>query len=259
MEEKKLECVSCGATFADTEPKCPFCGSFNFKGAEKEYMEKLEDVRDDLEDLANIPARETVEELKQQGKFLKKIFLGIFIAIVIGLLIWAGMLLYDRMVYGEQDDKADYIWTQENLPTWNALYAERKYQELKILYEEAVSMGQPAYLWEHSYLMEDLIRADEMEEAMEKAAAGTLSEQGYAGLFFDHCKFLARKYDTYYPEEDLVLIEPYIEQTKEDLKTFWGLDEAAIEALDTELQTTNGPIYSECKKFAEEWRERNGR
>ena len=33
-EVKKIICSSCGAEFEDTLPKCPYCGSLNYKGAE---------------------------------------------------------------------------------------------------------------------------------------------------------------------------------------------------------------------------------
>ena len=41
---KKIICSSCGAEFEDTLPKCPYCGSLNYKGAEAEYLGKLESM-----------------------------------------------------------------------------------------------------------------------------------------------------------------------------------------------------------------------
>ena len=43
---KKIICNSCGAEFEDTLPKCPYCGSLNYKGAEAEYLGKLEGMRE---------------------------------------------------------------------------------------------------------------------------------------------------------------------------------------------------------------------
>lgn len=45
-------CKNCGAHFDDLLPKCPYCGEFHYAGAQKEYMDHLEDMKDDLEDLS---------------------------------------------------------------------------------------------------------------------------------------------------------------------------------------------------------------
>ena len=44
MAEKTIICPSCGAHFAATEPRCPYCGTMYVPAAEREYMEKLDTV-----------------------------------------------------------------------------------------------------------------------------------------------------------------------------------------------------------------------
>ena len=44
-ESKRVICNSCGGEFEDNLPKCPFCGSFHYKGAEAEDLDTLEDIR----------------------------------------------------------------------------------------------------------------------------------------------------------------------------------------------------------------------
>lgn len=61
---KKIICKYCGAKFDEIKSKCPYCGSTNYKGAEAEYFDKLEDVREDMEDLENVPVQETKKELR---------------------------------------------------------------------------------------------------------------------------------------------------------------------------------------------------
>ena len=51
---KKIICSSCGAEFEDTLPKCPYCGSLNYKGAEAEYLGKLESMRQDMHDIGQV-------------------------------------------------------------------------------------------------------------------------------------------------------------------------------------------------------------
>ena len=57
-EVKKIICSSCGAEFEDTLPKCPYCGSLNYKGAEAEYLGKLESMRQDMQQLEQVPEKE---------------------------------------------------------------------------------------------------------------------------------------------------------------------------------------------------------
>jgi len=72
---KKVICDSCGAEFSNDEPKCPYCGTMNYDGAEKEYFEKLENVRSDMEDLKTVSAEETKKSLKSKAFLSKKSWL----------------------------------------------------------------------------------------------------------------------------------------------------------------------------------------
>lgn len=47
-----IHCTACGAAFAYGELKCPYCGNVHTYGAEKDYMEKLQEMRDDLRTIA---------------------------------------------------------------------------------------------------------------------------------------------------------------------------------------------------------------
>lgn len=66
----EIACKFCGAHFDEMLPKCPYCESTNIKGAQAQYMERLEDVRSDMEGLAQIPVQETKKEIKKQTKFI---------------------------------------------------------------------------------------------------------------------------------------------------------------------------------------------
>ena len=65
-EVKKIICSSCGAEFEDTLPKCPYCGSLNYKGAEAEYLGKLESMRQDMQQLEQVPEKELKKKLKKK-------------------------------------------------------------------------------------------------------------------------------------------------------------------------------------------------
>ena len=46
-----MYCSNCGAEINEKDAYCPYCGVMNARAAEREYMEKLEDIREDTERL----------------------------------------------------------------------------------------------------------------------------------------------------------------------------------------------------------------
>ncbi len=123
---REVACRFCGAHFDEMLPKCPYCDSTNIKGAEAQYMDRLEDVRSDMADLSQVPARETRKEFKKQTKFIL-IVVGIIVG---GLLLLAGVEVIFGKPFEERDKQADYVWQQENFPTFDELYEQERYEEL---------------------------------------------------------------------------------------------------------------------------------
>ena len=119
-----IHCKSCGAEFEEDLPKCPYCGTLNYKGAEQEYLNKLENIREGMEDLQEVPEDEVKKEIKQRGKFIGKVILIIGI-LIIGL----ALLLYWINRSPERDRKEDYLWMQENFPIMDELYEDENYED----------------------------------------------------------------------------------------------------------------------------------
>ena len=69
-----MYCSSCGGELTEKDAKCPYCGSINPLGAEAEYMEKLEYLREYTESLGNKAPLEYERQLKHHGNFALKIF-----------------------------------------------------------------------------------------------------------------------------------------------------------------------------------------
>ena len=66
--ETRIHCVNCGGEFDPHEARCPYCGTMYEPGAEKQYMKKLGDIREDMEDLNGLALSETATELKSAVK-----------------------------------------------------------------------------------------------------------------------------------------------------------------------------------------------
>lgn len=146
-------CPSCGADYDDMLPKCPYCGSMNYKGAEAEYLDKLEDVRSDMEELGSVPEEETRREFRKQGRFFK-----IVLVIVAVLALLFGAWYWWVNWEPERDPQADYLWKQTNYPIFDELYEQGKYEELVELYIKAIEEEQPIFQWEHVEFCEDYIK-----------------------------------------------------------------------------------------------------
>ncbi len=47
--ENMIECASCGAAYPASKVRCPYCGTADDLAAEKEYMEQLKEVKNEME------------------------------------------------------------------------------------------------------------------------------------------------------------------------------------------------------------------
>lgn len=96
-----MYCRNCGAQFQDTESHCPYCGTLNLLQAESAYMEKLEDIREDTEDLGKLPSEACSHQLKTHGKFALKTAL-----IVIGICLGVFLIIQTDLYISEKKDRA---------------------------------------------------------------------------------------------------------------------------------------------------------
>ena len=97
----KFICSCCGAEIDDTMPKCPYCDTLIPKGAEMEYMAKLYDLQEDMEELKEVPLEVAKEEIKYQGKRIRKIVLITLAVILVG----AVLLLFQEKRWWRKPDR----------------------------------------------------------------------------------------------------------------------------------------------------------
>ncbi len=162
----KIVCPNCGAKFMDDQPFCPFCGVLNYKGAEEVYMDKLDDIRGNMDDLKDAPVEEAKRELKSHGKLLKRI--GIVVVVPILLIGGLGNLinLADDTVNGSdaQKYKEEYAWKHENYAIMDEMYENGQYDELVEFFDSCTSESKPVWAWQHAqfcYVYRDI---QELEE-----------------------------------------------------------------------------------------------
>ena len=140
----KIICNHCGAEIDDLMPKCPYCETMLPKGAEAEYMEKLYNIQEDMEELNEIPMEVVRKEVKHQGRRIRKIAgITIILFVILGII-----LFYNEKKY-ERNHTEDYIWGQENFPVMSEMYENGEYEALLEFYMNASEDDRPVWDWEY--------------------------------------------------------------------------------------------------------------
>ena len=170
---KKYICPNCGARINKDDTKCPYCGYINVEGAEKEYMDRLYDIRDDLDVVDETAAAE-------YGKGYGRIFLLIGITmdvllIITGLVFWGRAISVGKRQAAQTDKSNDMLeemaWRKEAYREFDTLYEQGDYEALCEAVFSAYDDHHSVYDWDHfwftsiyrNYLLtvEDLKRIDE--------------------------------------------------------------------------------------------------
>lgn len=93
-------CSNCGAELKESDVTCPYCGMLQPSAAESEYMQKLEHLKQDVQNLKTVPTKEYTRELRHQGIFTAKIVLIIFciflLLFVTGVSVFYGSTIWKR-------------------------------------------------------------------------------------------------------------------------------------------------------------------
>lgn len=246
----KITCKFCAAEFDEMAAKCPYCGSTNYKGAEAEYFEKLEDVRDNMEELEDVPEEEAKKEFRKQGKFLKTIFivLGVLIAIYIGLSIWTDYSI-------KRDEKTNFLWRQQNIPAMNELYDQGKYSEMLDIFKGYYEVEDVYILdWEHydfCALYYYLLNTD--ETLPWDISDEGLSKVGYTGVFFDEWQMMEVLLN-HLDENEREVLKEYEDIVRKDLEERFQMSEEDVQAFYNKIQENDGFVsYSMCEEYVDEW------
>ena len=256
-EVKLMECKSCGAHFDEMLPACPYCGTMSIKGAQTEYMDKLEDIRSDVEELSAVPAEVTKKEIKKQTKI-----------ILWALGICAGLLLIFILIevlFGykprERDDKADYLWLQENIPLLDELYEQGQYEELVVKVNTAFQNNEPVWQWEHRHFCDYLYYVLEENEVIEEEASGQVLERGdYEWLLYLHCQTSQIPESSLLTEEEKEKFSPMLEVLNADYAARWNFNTEEQALLDAMLQENDGSAdFDDIEVIVEMWMERNNK
>lgn len=244
---KKIVCSSCGAEFDDTLPKCPYCGSLNYKGAEAEYLGKLEGMRQDMQQLGQVPEQELKQKLKKKQKFVIRVF------IVVAVLAAVLAAIVFRVRYVEpRDAKADYLWEKENFPVLDRLYQAKDFEGLADFYEQAIAEDRLIDRWEHSGIFTRLMSCQNAREYLALEQSGdTLLTYQEVQLLDDYWILRGLDYGGLnLTEADKEYIRPYVEETLNSMADRYTFTEEEEKKFEDSLRNNYGyPNYKDCEEY----------
>ena len=255
---KIIICGSCGAEFDEDLAKCPYCDSASIKGAEREYMGKLEKVRRNMEELDNVPMEELQSTVKKQFLVVKKTILILLAAVILAggiVLIWNREEKIDR--------KGEYLWQQEYFPRLSELYEDGEYDAMLELAETSLEEETHSLIdWEHYEFFNAYWLARDFQDMYEQRSEGVLHKDDYISLFLDEWSLVCLKE---FPgeavdssgrlsERDWEVLMPYIERAGEDLLTSWGMSEQEYDDFLSLAEGNYGVMpYEQCRQYIEKW------
>ena len=251
---KKIICSGCGAEYEDTLPKCPYCDLINYKGAEKAYLNKLEDVREDMGELAYVPESAVKAELKKQGHLIRKIVIVVVIVLIL-LFSWPYVLEFLATV-GEPPEKEQFLWQTENFPKFDALYEAGEYDELAEVLNDELLGEYSIWDYEHrafAFAYGDISSA---KEAMKMIDSGEdTSENIYTRLLYRQVDLMIQwERDDELSQEEREILEPLMDEVVKDFYTRWQMSEEEHAEL-VKIAEDNYHVlpYDEAEKFVKKW------
>lgn len=258
----KLLCHNCGASIDKDSPKCPYCGELNYSGAEKEYMEHLTDIKDNLESLSKESDNEVLEEIANVGRTLKRslIIIGIII-FFFGSIVLLGVIIdkssekvIESTGYHVVTNKEKVIWLAEYEEKLNALYDEGNYDEILEIAKEQEDSSVSGYkAWRHHDFIEYYGYYNNYCSYLERTS---LDKYNLADMLYD--VLMLENYKEYnykqFSKEEVEMLDGYAEELHGFYKEYLGLNEDDIEEVRQRICYANGSFYvssSECRRYLE--------
>ena len=156
---KTVLCPDCGARFPRTETRCPYCGKICEEGAERSFLQDLEETRRKLDRVDDQARADYKNEWISHGRSVGKKLL-ILLAVFAVLAAAAFVALHDPGGGTDGDYAQEMIWQHEHFPEFDALYEAGNLQELREKIWEYGAAGHQVWDWAHY----DEVTASDFEE-----------------------------------------------------------------------------------------------
>ncbi|MDO4804803.1 MAG: zinc ribbon domain-containing protein [Lachnospiraceae bacterium] len=250
-----MYCGNCGAEISADDAYCPYCGVMNARAAEKEYMDKLEDIREDTEKLGAESGKQTRTGIRKSGRLAVRIIL-IIAAVVVGFYALYRFLDY-QFVRGNADEvKEEAAFKAEYFPQLDALYAEGD-EAAVMAYLNEIGGEKGAYVlntWVHyqymTYYMDYVSVCRVKKGIMDDA----LWEQIYSEILYDGIELIyqTKKNLPEMTREEKEKAKGYREEAEEIFADYLSLDKSKLDEIYEGSIDDGGYLYwSKIDEWAE--------
>ncbi len=250
--KKMIKCENCHAPISVESAKCPYCGALNFIGGEKQYMENLYDLKEEVGELGKVPVKAYRKEI---GKVKKLILISLLIGIVIFAL--AGILYFaSNHVFGyeisEEQMKEQMLWERENFPKLDALFQEEKYDEILEFMRAEENEKWAFSNWEHADFMSVYECYQNCLNSFAYYKEGGQSDEDMFWCILDVLTVIQERDYVNYNETEAELVTLYQEEAKALIYETLSIDEQKLQQLYEEscMKDEYGSYFSykEAKK-----------
>ena len=216
IPDGQVKCFNCGAVHSVDDPRCPYCGALNPVGAEKAYMNELDDLKDETDQLAEDAEDDFGDSVQSNAKRIALIVVAVVAAIAVMFFAYNCMERHD-----ERQEVKSYQARES--------FRQQHFQELDRLYEA----GDDAALSEYAWSLAD--------------------EPGFDALFsWEHVDYL----EVYNDWETIKFAQSEFHEGKGDIEDYAWTVSIAIELarLDESGQRTYDQLTDAEEKRAAEYR-----
>ena len=266
MSENKInriyKCPNCGADIESDTAKCPFCGYINEKGAEKAYMEQLDDVRLRLD---------TVDEeaAAEYGKGYRRVLKIMAITLAVAAIVTVIAVILHNLISGglkkRGNDSAEQTlqemaWERENFPVFDEYYEAGDYEGLWNAVFSDEAMSHDVYKWKHSGFIYLYNRCRETEDELAAADKYGWDKYGASVVTYDCFYIYYGIYESGYEgldADETDRLKPQLEYMTDVLYNRLKYTDEEMSALKERVIGKYGNLdYSECSKVAYEYMSR---
>ncbi len=266
-------CSNCGGEYADWALKCPYCGSVNDKGAEKKYMEHMEDLRKNLD---QVDEESEADYKKTMSRSVKRISLIVLIIIAAAVVVFITVRVFNNQKnrIEETAKLQENDWEKEEYAKMDELYENGDFEGILTENEKLVSENSKYSLgdWEHyCFIFEFYWEYNDICQAKAQIEAGsgdsyTLGNGIYGALYLS--KFATEEYIGQLQEnfkqgyrglsdEDVEMVRTYQQEAADFLSNSlkWSEDEIneVYEECTPDDYLTLSPCYDKGKELAKEY------
>ena len=261
MAETTVKCSNCGAEIKKSDTKCPFCGYINEEGAEKKYMNRLYDIRDNLD---TVDEEAAAAYGKGYGKILKIVVITLVVLLVltgIGYMISEAKKSRNRGsdVKKSNDMLEEMAWRKEAYSEFDSLYEKGDYEKMCEAVFSSYKDDHSPYEWDHYWFAEVYNNYLLTKQDLERIDKDGWREYE-AGSIFYRCSFCYYdevykdgKYNRKLTDEEVEKLQPVIKYMHDVLHDRLGFsDEDMSELKDTLVGEYSDLDYEKCAKVARE-------